>query len=166
MWVRPLDSLQAQALAGTEGADYPFWSPDSRYIGFFASGKLKKISVTGVPEQTLCDAAVGRGGAWNSEGVIVFASPNGLNRVPAAGGVPSKVVEVEGAIVYPTFLPDGRRVLYGASPEKEPGVFLSALDARPGSEGRRITSGISNPQYLPPTETNPHGYILSYVRGR
>jgi Tol biopolymer transport system component len=165
MWVRPLDSLQAQALAGTEGADYPFWSPDSRYIGFFARGKLKKTSVVGGPAQTLCDAPVGRGGAWNSEGVIVFASPNGLNRVPAAGGVPNKVIEVEGAIMYPTFLPDGRRVLYEAPPGKEPGVFLSALDARPGSQGRRITSDISNPQYLPPLETSPHGYILFVRQG-
>jgi eukaryotic-like serine/threonine-protein kinase len=90
LWLRSLDSLQAQALQGTDDPSYPFWSPDSSYIGFFAQGKLKKISVTGGPPQTLCDAPAGRGATWNNDGVILFA-PNltgGLYRVSAAGGVP------------------------------------------------------------------------------
>ena len=85
LWVRALDSLQSQALAGTEAATYPFWSPDSHYIGFFAHGKLKKIAVTGGPAQTLCDAPLGRGGTWNSEGVIVFASSEQRRAQPRLG---------------------------------------------------------------------------------
>jgi hypothetical protein len=72
LWVRPLDATSGQALNGTEGARYPFWSPDSRFIGFFADGKLKKINAYGGPSQTLCNAFSGRGGAWNQEGTIVF----------------------------------------------------------------------------------------------
>src|SRR5207244_1050018 len=73
LWLRPLGALSAQPLAGTEGAILPFWSPDSRFIGFFANGKLKKIDAAGGPPQTLCDAPTGRGGTWNRDGVIVFA---------------------------------------------------------------------------------------------
>src|SRR5262249_9513141 len=73
IWVRPLDSLQAQALAGTEGATYPFWSPDGRFIGFFADRKLKKVPAAGGAVQTLCDALDGRGATWGAGGVIVFA---------------------------------------------------------------------------------------------
>src|SRR5262249_48251511 len=83
IWVRQLYSLQAQALAGTEGASFPFWSPNGRYIGFFAGGKLKKISVDGGPTQTLCDAGAGYGGTWNSEGIIIFSTGSGLSRVSA-----------------------------------------------------------------------------------
>jgi hypothetical protein len=161
LWVRPLESLQAQALAGTEGALLPFWSPDSRYIGFFAGGKLKKISVAGGPAQTLCDAAAS-GGTWNSEGDIVFGAYPGLSRVSALGGVPTKVIEVEWLTLFPTFLPDGRRFLY-LDLSVEPGVYLGSLDARPGSRGRRIIDDVSNAQYLPPSEGRPHGYIL-FVR--
>jgi eukaryotic-like serine/threonine-protein kinase len=73
LWVRPMDSLQAQPLTGTEDAIYPFWSPDSASIAFFAQGKLKKIALRGGPPQILCDARGGRGGAWNSDGMILFA---------------------------------------------------------------------------------------------
>ena len=73
LWVRSLDTLTAQALAGTEGALRPFWSPDSRFLGFFADGKLKKIEVSGGPPITLCDASGGGGGAWSRDGVIVFS---------------------------------------------------------------------------------------------
>src|SRR5439155_24317925 len=83
LWVRALDTLVAQALRSTDGATYPFWSPDSRSIGFFAEGKLKRIAVDGGPAQTLCDAPSGRGGTWNRDGVIVFAATgtSGLQRV-------------------------------------------------------------------------------------
>src|ERR1019366_6861771 len=90
LWIRPLDSIQAQVLQGTDDASDPFWSPDSAYIGFFAQGKLKKIALTGGPPLTLCDAPQGRGGTWSPSGVILFA-PNltgGLYKVSAAGGVP------------------------------------------------------------------------------
>ena len=78
LWVRPLDQVTAQPLAGTEGASYPFWAPDGRAIGFFADGKLKRIDLGSGGLQVLADAPSGRGGTWNRDGVIVFA--------PAAAG--------------------------------------------------------------------------------
>src|SRR5207248_697276 len=116
LWVRSLDSLQTQPLAGTDDASFPFWSPDSRYIGFFTQSQLKKIAVTGGPAQALCDAPIGRGGTWSRDGVIVFAANNGnsgLSRVVAAGGVPASVTKADdgGTQRWPLFLPDGRRFL-------------------------------------------------------
>ena len=72
LYVRPLRSLTARPLAGTDDAIYPFWSPDGREIGFFAAGKLKKINADGGPPQNLCDSVGGRGGAWSKYGLIVF----------------------------------------------------------------------------------------------
>src|SRR5437870_7443234 len=73
LWVRPLDSLKAQPLAGTDGGTYPFWSPDSGSVGFFADGKLKRIDIRGGAPQVLANAGAGRGGAWNRDGIILFA---------------------------------------------------------------------------------------------
>src|SRR5262249_20162382 len=114
LWIRSLDSLTAKSLAGTEGATFPFWSPDGAYVGFFSQGKLKKIAVAGGPVQTLCDASAGRGGTWNQDGVIVFApgSSGALYRVSAAGGTSSPVTKTSGSHRYPHFLPDGRHFLY------------------------------------------------------
>ena len=120
LWVRSLDTLAAQSLAGTEGAFQPFWSSDSRFIGFFAGGKLKKIEVSGGPPVTLCDAPDPRNGTWNRDGVIVFG-PTGssaLQRVSAAGGVPTAATTLgqgENVHVRPFFLPDGQHFLYRAS---------------------------------------------------
>ena len=77
LWLRPLDSLQAQPMLGTEDSTYPFWSPNSRYIGFFAGGKLRKIAVSGGPAQSLCDATNARGGSWSRNDTIVFAPYGG-----------------------------------------------------------------------------------------
>src|SRR5262249_29423115 len=89
LWIRSLDSLEMRRLAGTEGVTLnapPFWSPDSRFIGFFADDELKKIDVSGGPAQTLC-AAAGSGGSWNRDDVIIFSLPrSGIWRVPATGG--------------------------------------------------------------------------------
>src|SRR5438128_2827214 len=119
LWIRPLDSINAQPLSGTEEATLPFWSPDSRFIGFFAAGKLKKIEVTGGPPQTLCNTPFARGAAWNRDGVIIF-TPNTLAplyRVSAAGGEPTPVTTLdksrqETSHRWPYFLPDGRHFLY------------------------------------------------------
>ncbi|MGA2712714.1 MAG: protein kinase [Bryobacteraceae bacterium] len=115
VWVRALDTLESRPLAGTDGAKYPFWSPDGAYLGFFMGGKLKKIAIAGGPPQTLCDAADGRGGTWNRNGMILFsagpASP--IFRVPAAGGIPTPVTRLaaNGGLGvghrFPVFLPDG-----------------------------------------------------------
>jgi len=88
LWVRPLDSLSARPLDGTEGASFPFWSPDSRSIGFFADAKLKKIEAQGGPPQTLCETSIGRGGSWSEDGTILVAPDisDSIYRVPASGG--------------------------------------------------------------------------------
>lgn len=121
LWARPLNALAGQALNGTDDASLPFWSPDSRFIGFFAGGKLKKIEASGGPPQTLCDAPTGRGGTWNDEGTIVFcpssAPNNPLSRVSAAGGVPVKITKLDSSRGelshrWPYFLPDGKHLLY------------------------------------------------------
>jgi serine/threonine-protein kinase len=89
LWLRDLDSLNGRVLQGTSGASFPFWSPDSRWVAFFADNKLKKIDVTGGPALTLCDTPQGRGGSWNQDDVIVWGRINSsLFRVPAAGGTP------------------------------------------------------------------------------
>ena len=120
LWVRSLDTLAARSLAGTEGAFQPFWSPDSRFIGFFAGGKLKKIEVSGGPPITLCDAPDPRAGTWNRDGVIVFGptASSALQRVSAAGGVPTTATTLgqdESVHMRPFFLPDGQHFLYRAS---------------------------------------------------
>ena len=119
LWLRPLAALAARALPGTEGATLPFWSPDGRYIGFFADGKLKKVQATGGPPVVLCDAT-GGGGTWNRNNVIVFApSPSSpLHKVDAAGGISTPVTKLdkgETAHRWPSFLPDGQHVLYLAA---------------------------------------------------
>src|SRR5260370_26454141 len=96
LWVRALDSLAAQPLAGTDGASYPFWSPDSASVGFFAEGKLKRIDVVGGAPQVLANAPNGSGGAWNREGTILFGHAAGLLlKVPATGGEPAAVARLE-----------------------------------------------------------------------
>ncbi len=141
LWVRPIDSLQAQPLAGTEGGGFPFWSPDSRFIGFFAGGKLKKIEALGGPPLTLCDAPLGRGATWNQEGVILFtpgpSSP--IYRVSAAGGETAQVTTLkEQSHRWPYFLPDGRHFLYLAgspfTPKESPAnaVMIGSLDSKEG----------------------------------
>ncbi len=134
LWIRSLDALEARLLAGTEGAYWPFWSPNSRTIGFFAQGKLKKIQIAGGPALTLCDAPDARGGTWSQEDVIVFAGGaiHPLMKVPAAGGEPTQVTELdksqrEETHRFPHFLPDGRHFLYAAR-------ILSS-----GGEPRRVT---------------------------
>jgi Tol biopolymer transport system component len=119
LYVRPLNSVVAQLLTGTEDANNPFWSPDSHEIGFFAGSKLKKIDVGGGPPQALCDATQGRGGAWSKNGVIVFTPgvSQPLFRVSAAGGAPEPATKLdfskgENSHRWPYFLPDGQHFLF------------------------------------------------------
>jgi len=119
VWVRRLNSLTAIQLAGTEEARYPFWSYDSRKIGFFARGKMKNVDANGGPVMTICDASDGRGGAWNKEGVIIFAPgpTEALFRVASAGGTAAKMTEFdtthhESSHRWPLFLPDGNHYIY------------------------------------------------------
>ncbi len=171
LWLRPMDALQAQPMTFTEDATYPFWSPDSRQIGFFAKGKLKKIAASGGPAQSLCDAADARGGSWNRDNIIVFSpfSPNSsgasIQRVAAAGGVPVEVTKANGDQRHPVFLPDGRHFIYvlrfrllGSA---EPGgIYVSSLD---GKENRRVLLDVSSPIFAPPARGGRNGHIL-FVR--
>jgi Tol biopolymer transport system component len=177
LWVRPLDSISAQPLAGTDGAGFPFWSPDSRNIGFFADGKLKRVQASGGGLQVLADASLGRGGTWNSEGVIVFAPSGrgGLYRVSATGGTPVQVTDLdpkvnEASHRWPWFLPDGRHFLYlgwngsdspvaGNAPQsgkRQAAIYAGSLDSK---ERVLVTdSSIRRPMYVRP------GYML-FMRG-
>jgi len=121
LWLRELDSDEAHPLSGTRGAQWPFWSPDSRYLAFFADGKLKRIDLAGSPAVAVCDANDGRSGAWSGDGTIIFSptTTTGIHRVPAAGGeaVPvTRIDEKTGETTHrwATFLPDGRHFLYMA----------------------------------------------------
>jgi len=171
LWVRALEALAAQPLAGTEGASYPFWSPDSRGIGFFAEGKLKKIEASGGPPQTLANAPNGRGGTWNRDGLIVFApstiSP--LVQVSAAGGEPKPTTELDASRQevshrWPQFLPDGRRFLHfivSSQPEHQ-GIYLGSLDSKEmDSKKTPLVATDSSAAYAGPA-SGP-GYLL-FVR--
>jgi serine/threonine protein kinase/Tol biopolymer transport system component len=165
LWVRPLDSSQAQALAGTDGASYPFWSPDGANLGFFAEGKLKRIAATGGPAQILADAVEGRGGTWSPDGVVLFAPNQGgiLYRIPAAGGSASAVTKLTspGTHRFPQFLPDSRHFLYVAE-GAAPGIYVGSLE---GESPVRILSEDSNAVYCPPSRLNPDGYLLFTRQG-
>jgi len=149
--LRDLSALDARILPGTDGIrlgngtettpgnGLPFWSPDNRYIGFFANGALKKIAVSGGPVQTLCSTVGGEGGTWNEEGTIVFApsGSSGLFRVSAAGGTPTPVtildeLKKERSHRHPWFLPDGRHFLYVAIPSTT--LYVGSLDSRQRQE--------------------------------
>jgi Tol biopolymer transport system component len=165
LWLRPLDALQAKPMPFTEEATYPFWSPDSRWIGFFAQNKLKKIAASGGPSQSLCEAPYSRGGSWNRDNIIVFSPANGefaLQRVAASGGVPTAVTRIKGDYRHPIFLPDGRHFLYlalGSLPETS-GVYVSSLD---GNENRRVLAEVSEAIFARPAHGEDSGHIL-FVR--
>jgi serine/threonine protein kinase/Tol biopolymer transport system component len=152
--VRSLDGLTAQPLAGTDGATFPFWSPDSRYIAFFADGKLKKIDASGGPAIALANAPRARGGSWSSEGVIVFdPGPGGLERVSSAGGASTPLL-ARGRL--PWFLPDARHFLYQnilAASGGTPQIVVGSLD---GAPSKTVGEASSNAIYA-------QGYLL-YVR--
>jgi serine/threonine protein kinase/Tol biopolymer transport system component len=117
LWVRPLAALTARQLPGTEAAAYPFWSPDSRSVAFFADGKLMKIQLSGGSPVPLCVAPAGRGGTWNDDNTIIFAPSGtaGLQKVASAGGTPVPVTTPDKGEVghrWPWFLPDNRHFLY------------------------------------------------------
>jgi len=157
LWVRSLDSVAAQALPGTEGAYLPFWSLDSRSIAFFSQDKLKRISLAGGPPQVLCDAPSAFGGTWSREGTIVFGSGRAgvpLLSVPAEGGKAKPLTSLdqsreETAHSWPSFLPDGRRLLYltlSGRPESR-GIYVFWLDSK---ETKRIADLDVSAVYAPP----------------
>ena len=161
IWLRALNSVEAQPLAGTEGARLrPFWSPDSRHVGFMADGKLKRTPVSGGPPQVICDAPTGADGTWSEDGTILFDGrrPDPILQVPAGGGIATPRVEGPGeartaTVGWPQFLPGGKSFLYVRDGD-QPDVMLASLD---GGEGRKVLAGQSRVEYAPP------GYLL-YVR--
>jgi serine/threonine-protein kinase len=154
LFVRSIDSAEATALAGTEGAFSPFFSPDGRWIGFFAQGKLKKVLAKGGGLATVCDAAFGMGGAWSRDDTIYFAPLNtaGIWKVAAAGGSPqefSRVDRTRGEVShrYPQVLDDNRTVLFTVW--TGPGWDEKHLDAQVGNEDhRRLVPGASTGRYV------------------
>ncbi len=163
LWIRGLNSPAAQSLPNTSNAQFPFWSPDGRFVGFFADGKLKKIDVTGGPPQSLCDATDGRGGTWNRDGIVLFV-PSGVTgtsifRVSAAGGVPVAVTRVdpsrqESRHRWPQFLPDGQHFLYFVDRGPQSEIAVGVLG---GLDVKHLMTTDSSAQYVEP------GYLL-FVR--
>jgi Tol biopolymer transport system component len=156
LWLRSLDSLNARELPGTEAASFPFWSPDSRFVAFFAGGKLKRIDVNSGVSAAICDIGLGRGGAWNEQGTILFNSVNDgpLLKVGAGGGPPAPITMLdtarqENSHRFPHFLPDGRRFLYFVrAPQPEvAGVYLGSLDHP--QEKIRLQSASTNAVFVP-----------------
>jgi Tol biopolymer transport system component/predicted Ser/Thr protein kinase len=157
LWVRPLESLVAKPLPATADATYPFWSPDSRFLGFFAGGKLKRIEVAGGPALSICDAPDARGGSWSREGTILFEPSfrDPIHRVSANGGksVPATKLDVsrnETTHRWPFFLPDGRHFLFfsgshtaGAESELD-AIFVGSLD---GEKPKLLVNARSNAAY-------------------
>jgi Tol biopolymer transport system component len=150
LWLRPLDATIAQPLAGTEGAAYPFWSPDSRSVGFFADGKLKRMDIETGPPQSLANASLGRGGTWSPDGVILFnaTAGSGLFRVPVSGGEAVEVTKLapgQALHSFPNFLPRGRQFLFWARGTPDTGgIYLGSLDA---AEPTRLTAADSAGAY-------------------
>src|SRR5579862_5775638 len=140
LWVRDLDSASAREIAGTEGARYPFWSPDSGSIGFLEGRKLKAVSLAGGEVLTVCDGML-RGGAWGPQGDILFGTINsGIVRVPAAGGTPIPVTKLdstahESSHRFPWLLPDGHHFLFTAtrSDQGGGGIYVADLNAPEGN---------------------------------
>ena len=164
LWVRPLDALDAQVLSGTDDATYPFWSPDSAFIAFFAQGKLKKIAVAGGPPQILCDAPKGRGGTWSTEGVILFASlgsrpisragdgrySRSCDDTRKAGEGPSIPRVSPGRHAFPVF---GRVVATADSN----GIYVGS---REGPPPVRLLPDESSAVYVPPEVSGTSGLLL------
>jgi len=161
LWVRSLSSDFAKQLDGTSGAAHPFWSPDGRYLGFFAGGKLLKIPAEGGPVVTLVDAPNPRGGTWSINDVIVFEGEytGGLMKVNAQGGAAEPATELDrtkhSTHRWPWFLPDGKHFLFlatnhtGGDP-KQNGIYFGSLDNK---ETRLIVNAESGAEYA-------SGYLL------
>jgi hypothetical protein len=151
LWIRDLRDASIRSLPDSQDASFPFWSPDSRSLAFFAGGKLKRVVATGGTPVTVCEAPNGRGGSWGSSDVIIFEPDTQLpiHAVPAAGGTSRPVTRIDPAKHsthrWPQFLPDGKRFLYFASRHSRPhddneGIYVGSLDS---TEGRFLTPSLS-----------------------
>ena len=166
LWVRALDSLEAKPLAGTDNAQWPFWSPDSLSIAFFEPHKLKVVEVSGGPAREIADLVHGRGGAWSPEGVILFCPrPIGiLYQVPAAGGVPSPVTTLDESRAevmhgFPQFLPGGRQFLYLAASSR-PGASSIRAGSLESTTSKVLLSGDTSAAYAPLLRGQPASLLF------
>ncbi|MGQ0736987.1 MAG: protein kinase domain-containing protein [Acidobacteriota bacterium] len=149
MFVRPIGGVTPQRLAGTENAAQPFWSADSRWIGFVSGGRVKRIEATGGPPQDICEAGAFFGGTWNTDGTILFGAAQGVMRVAAEGGKPEAATTLdasESGHYWPHFLPDGRRFLYTAWSAQAPdrAIVVGRLDS---NEKTHVVAAPSNAGY-------------------
>ena len=137
LWLRSLESTESRFLPGTEGATFPFWSPDGKFLAFFAGGKLKKLDLSGGSAIPICDVMEGRGGTWSTDGVIVYGvRADALFRVDASGGKPVRLTSLDEARHetshrFPQFLPDQKHFQFVAQAPQIPTarVFVAALDS-------------------------------------
>ena len=165
LWVRELGSRDPRRLEGTEGARDPFWSPDSRFVGFFTEERLSKIEVATGVSQALAEVFNSRGGTWNRDGIIVFSQQSRLSRVAAGGGDVATAVgpdakAAENALRYPAFLPDGTQVLFYSRNAKQralAGLWVVSIDT--GVRKQLTAAASSSAVYAEP------GYLL-YRRDR
>ena len=175
LWVRHLDSLAAERLEGTANAQFPFWSPDSRHLGFFADGRLKRVDTTGGPTQTLCDVRDGRGGTWNIDeagnGVIYFSPDGGgvatLYAVPADGGEPFHAIEdppsESGASFsyrHPHFLSGQGRVLFYRQAHAYESVGEIRLAETESFSQATVLRASSSAWFAPPLDSTSDGHLL------
>ena len=165
LWVRPLDSPGAEAVAGTEGAEFPFWSPDSRSVGFFANRKMYRTDLSGRPPFAITESQFARGGSWGPDGTILFTPglTGPIFRVPASGGSPERVTQLSSSRKdfghrWPQFLPDGKHFLFyvWSADVGKSAVYAGSLD---GSEPKLVLQNESNALYAPP------GYLLFVRQG-
>ena len=172
LWVRPLNAASARKMPGTEGCYYPFWSPDSKSIAFFAAGKLKRADLaTGTTQDMASIGFLGRGGTWNASGVILFSSysTRTLYRISMGGGPPVAVTKLdasakENAHYWPWFLPDGDHYLYciRSGDTANTGIYAGSLKD-PGLK-TRVVAAASNGAYAPPSDGHP-GYLVFWRDG-
>ncbi len=167
LWIQELDQVRARLLAGTEGANYPFWAPDSRRVGYFDQAKLRKVAIDNGQIELISDAIEGRGGSWSRNGTIVFAPTvsGALAAVSENGGVPRPATRIENpqeetSHRFPSFLPDGQRFVYIADPGadiEEGRVYLASLD---GGPRRLLYRSRRAPVYAEP------GYLIDAIGDR
>jgi serine/threonine protein kinase len=165
LWIRPMDGSPEKLLPGTEGAAYPFWSPDNKSIAFFTTAKLQRAEIAGGAPRPICDVNSGRGGAWTSNGRILFGSLAGLFAVLDSGGTPSSLTIVdtsrgETSHRWPQVLPGGRFLYWVQGPAEIQGVYASSL-AKP-TDAVRLVSADANALYTPGGDGR--GYLL-WLRG-
>jgi serine/threonine protein kinase/Tol biopolymer transport system component len=170
LWIRSIDAMDARQLQGTAGAAFPFWSPDSRFIAFFALGKLRKIEASGGMAQILADASTDiRGGSWSKDNVILFTrdTSSPLFKISATGGTPVQVTNLdqergETSHRWPSFLPDGNHFLYyGRGNRKDlEGVFVGSLDS---NETKFLFHSEIMAAYAPSASNGGSGHLL-FVR--